>query len=197
MTQGTNAHSEHMLQGGHKGNGHYSQLAGPGPKKRKWLTSKKGQQGTACQLVHKIYVQARKSSRSSQSKGHRPQWWGYQSVVEPILLSKMVAILLLDMRILHVEILTREKQAILLGDREHLIFMVQLPTCFNFIDEFPTDKFYLHFKVIFKMFHLFQLNASLLCLWALHLTRAISLDKVQNVAVVDRYHMHKNNLHTP
>ena len=102
-----------------------------------------------------------------------------------------------ELRILHDNILNREKSILKAKKQAYPVWTVMVPEGFHFVDTPPADKFYVRFDEIFNLFHLRMLYPSLLRLSALHQAYLAKADPNIDVAVADPYLMHDGTMRTP
>lgn len=110
---------------------------------------------------------------------------------------KIYSVLPTEMKILHDDILDRQKMGILRLDEDRLVFMVQVPPGLNLAEFFPMEKLYLDCEDMFKMFNFFMLSPSSIRLWAIYQANQVTLQKVQDLVVADPYLMNEDNLGNP
>ena len=106
---------------------------------------------------------------------------------EPMLPQDQLAAAPHEIIYLHQQILKHEKW--LLSLKEKITFPVfAVRVSDEYVDwghEFPSEVFFVSFEDVFNMLHLRRLSLSFLRLWALHLTSAIVVDNIMDVAIAD------------
>ena len=87
-------------------------------------------------------------------------------------------------------------EGILLKDKDpsYLVFTVKVPADPNFVQEDPTDIFFIAFEDVFNLFHWRWLDTNLVRLYALNLQMKIKRERPPNVAVADPYYMRDSQL---
>ena len=105
--------------------------------------------------------------------------------------------MLYDVRYLHDDIPRKEKSAKIsftTPNENRPVYTVMVPRGVGFLVDFPADIFYIDFRDIFNLLHLYSIEgSSLLRLRALHLSRKARAKNL-SVVVADPYHIHEDNL---
>lgn len=58
----------------------------------------------------------------------------------------------------------------------------------------PTHLFFLRFDYIFEMFHIWWLDFTFVCLYAMHINYIIRKEQISQITVADSYYMHESFL---
>jgi hypothetical protein len=107
------------------------------------------------------------------------QWRDYHISGEPMVSMGEYADLSMELKILHDDILQVQRSPFVDNDS---LYTVKDLSGLHFIEAYPADKFYLDFRVIFVMFILLKLEASLIRLWEFYEAKEARYLKVHNVA---------------
>jgi hypothetical protein len=69
------------------------------------------------------------------------------------------------------------------------VHVVKVPTNVHFVGRYPGDLFFIRFKDIFTLLHMFQMDKSLVRLISLSMAHDIIIDRRGRVAIMDPFYM--------
>ncbi|KAK1605566.1 hypothetical protein QYE76_029239 [Lolium multiflorum] len=88
------------------------------------------------------------------------------------------------------------QESVLLKEKDpnYPVFSVKVPSDQNFVNEDPTDIFFIAFEDVFNLFHSKRLDYNLVRLYAINLQMKINRERPRHIAVADPYYMRDSQL---
>jgi hypothetical protein len=116
---------------------------------------------------------------------------------EPILPSEILKDMGGSIKDIHDNIMYLEDQLLRKKNPRYLVYVVKVPTNVGFVDGYPGELFFIRFKDIFRLLHMFRIDKSLVCLISLSMAHDIIVERRGRIVIMDPFYMDELFLGAP
>jgi hypothetical protein len=116
-------------------------------------------------------------------------WRKMHYLGEPMLPSEILKDMGDIIKDVHDNIMYLENQLVKERNPGYPVHVVKVPTNVPFVGRYPGDLFFIRFKDIFTLLHMFQMDKSLVRLISLSMAHDIIIDRRGRVAIMDPFYM--------